>query len=150
MTLSQSHDVGNNNIFEFFQVYKCLVPHPSELLANGPAINASRLWILSRTLHTSLTVEAPETEAVFDETIGITPRTVIHMNDHEAISSTPEGRADQPGEYKFGDKSKGVWESYVDMENIWMRTEIITLNLVDRFGNQQLFVLLQPWPRQGN
>ena len=136
VTLSESHDVGNNNIFEFFQVYICREEEPhTATVANGPATNALRFWILDRTLHTSLTQDGPDTEAVFDENIGITPRTIIHMNDHEPVSSTPEGRADEPGEYKFGDKSKGVWESYVDMESIWMRTEIISLNLVDRLGN---------------
>ena len=136
VTLSESHDVGNNNIFEFFQIYQCLVEHTATLPANGPAVNASRLWILDRTLHTSLTQEASDIpDPVHDPNIGITPRTVIKMNDHEPVGISATDRADQPGEYKFGDKSKGVWESYVDMASIVSRTEQISLNLVDRLGN---------------
>ena len=135
VTLSESYEVTTGNFFEFVQVYRCKKMNTAAE-SNKPKRSANPFWILDRTLHTSLTQEASDIpDPIHDPNIGITPRHIIQMNDHAPTSTTVEGQANEPGEYKFGDRTKGVWESYVDMANIVSRAEIITMNLVDRLGN---------------
>ena len=95
-------------------------------------------WNPTRTQNISFASAPPEVPPEVDETIGITIRTTIPMDKHEPPITTEPGRPNEPGEYKFGDKSKGVWESYTDMESIITRTQIVVLNLKDRNNRDNL------------
>ena len=121
-------------ILQFQFLWRCLVPHRSVGNSDGPTENAKGYWEFVTNWYDQATA-LPPPPAASPAALPITARTTILMNKMDPNDDTnEENRPQGPGEYKFGSRAPGYWESYNEWADIVGSTRLVVMSLTDRDG----------------